>query len=937
MVSLRKAASLFLIVIISLRIAASDDIYFSKIGIEHGLSQLTVMSIYQDELGTMWFGTREGVNRYNGSSIEVFNPVQSDTNSLGGSNIKNICGNQAGQVFIQTPGSINEYNLYTGQMQIIDRNTVTDAIAYGKNCLWIAERNTLYSYCNGKKKSYLAFPTGTSATKCIFQSSDERLFIGTISSGVIVIDQNKKSRTALGDCSPVSSIFEDSKKNIWIGTWQNGLYKLNNDGSTENYTATNPLSRYKISADFVRAIAEDNNGNIWVGTKNGLDKLSIESGIVKHYSADESNDRQLSNESVWALTKDKQGTIWVGTYFGGVNYFNPEIDFYTFHNFTNGSLQNKPYPIISDIIEDENNNLYLCTEGDGLIYYNPKTKIYKNYRTETSNTNSLSTNNIKTSYYDRANHTLWLGMHLGGLCKFDTKTATITRYSKVKPEWEQSDVVRAIIPYHNKLLIGTYNGIFSFEPETGVFEPLRIKGKELVRYCVDMKLDDKNRLWIAGNGLMWYNITTGASKTYQPENNDSTSIANNGIIKLLIDKHHTMWVATSGGGVNRFNEAGHNFVRYDSKHSGLKNDFISNIRESQYGYLIVTTTHGFSILDAENNKTFNYGIENGLPLNSLYNGGICVTRSGEIYIAGMNGMVSFFEENLTVPHRPYTVNLINLSINNMPVKPGDKSGILKQSLPFTREITLDYTQTMITIEVASNNYIPANRPIFRYKVEGFSNQWTTIPQAINKLNFMNLSAGNYMLMVEAVSPVDGLVVASTNLKIVVKPPYYKTWYAYIAYVLLVLLMIWRYLIFNHSKVLLKTSLEYEKKQIEHIEEVNQSKLRFFTNISHEFRTPLTLIAGQVDMLLQMHKVQPAIYNRILSIKRNTANMQNLINELLEFRKSEQGHLTLKVSEHDLVKFLYEIYISFSEYANFRQINFNFECTDEAIPIAKGSI
>jgi signal transduction histidine kinase/DNA-binding response OmpR family regulator len=352
--------------------------------------------------------------------------------------------------------------------------------------------------------------------------------------------------------------------------------------------------------------------------------------------------------------------------------------------------------------------------------------------------------------------------------------------------------------------------------------------------------------------------------------------------------------------------------------------------ESRLGYILISTTQGFSMLDVENNKIHNYGIENGLPLNSLFNGGMCQTIKGELFMAGMNGMVSFYEENLSIPHRSFNLNLVNLHINNKLVVPGDENNVLEATLPYTKTIELNHRQTMLTIEFAANNYIPANQPVYRYRLEGSSDAWTELPQGITKLNFMNLGAGKYKLVVEAISPADGKLIASTDLNIQVFPPFYFAWYAYLFYLMLIVFIVWRYVGFSRSRLLLQTSLTYEKKEKEHLEEVNQSKLRFFTNISHEFRTPLTLIVGQVDMLLQTHNIQPSIYNRILNVKRNTLNMQNLINELLEFRKTEQGHLHIKVSESDLVKFLYEIYLPFSEYANYRQIKFNFECQEPEI-------
>ena len=666
---------------------------------------------------------------------------------------------------------------------------------------------------------------------------------------------------------------------------------------------------------------------MWIGTKKGLDCLVAGTNQFKHYDSEGQNNRQLSNESVWALIKDNQGTIWVGTYFGGVNYFNPDINFYTQHNLQDGIFRNKPFPIISSIVEDEKENLYLCSEGNGLIYYNTKNNSYKIFSTA----DGLTSENIKAAYYDYQKSQLWLATHLGGVCVLNTKTGLFTPYNNIKPEWAQTEILSSIIPFGNNILAGTHGGLFLFDRETKKYSLFSAKLHKLVNFIQDVKLDKSWNVWVAGiNGVYKYNLKNQNVETYKFNVNDSTSLSYNNASKIMVDSKGRVWIGTSGGGLNLYLPATNSFKRYDQKHVGLINDFVSNIMESRFGYLIISTTKGFSMLDVENNKMHNFSAENGLPLNSLYSGGQCLTRKGEIYLTGMNGMVSFNEENLSIPHRLFNLNLVNLWINNQLVQPNDENGILEKSLAYTKLVELNHKQTMLTIEFASNNYIPANQPVYRYKLEGFSDMWTELPQGITKLNFMNLGAGKYKLVVQAISPVDKQILTSTDLSIRVYPPFYLAWYAYLFYVLLIFIIIRWYIQFSRSRLLLETSLSYEKKEKEHIEEVNQSKLRFFTNISHEFRTPLTLIAGQVDMLLQTHNIQPTVYNRILSIKRNTLNMQSLINELLEFRKTEQGHLQLKVSKHDLVKFLYEVYLSFAEYANYRQIKFTFDCNENEI-------
>jgi signal transduction histidine kinase/ligand-binding sensor domain-containing protein/DNA-binding response OmpR family regulator len=918
----------FYLFLITLRIHAADDIYFSKIGIEQGLAQLSVMTIYQDELGYMWFGTREGVSRYNGNSMEVFRPVANDSNSLNGSLVKTICGNRNGLVFIQSQNGINEYDMRTSKMKLVQRQNV-DAIAYGFRNLWIAEHNKLYAWQDGVKTLYIEIDELKSPIRSILQTSDQRIVVGTLSSGVYIIDQNKKYRLVIPDCSQVSSLFEDDKKNIWVGTWHDGLYKIERSGVIRNYKR-NEGDKNAISSNFVRAICQDNRNFLWVGTRRGLDKMNIELDVFSHYQSGGTPSLELSNESVWSLLKDPQGTIWAGTYFGGVNYFNPDIDFYAFHNLSQGLFLNKPFPVISEIIEDKTGRLLLCSEGDGLIIYDPKTKNYSNIKAGV-NGKGLSSDNIKTGYYDADEHVLWLGTHLGGVTRVNLHNFQTEQIRYLKPDWEQSDIVRAIVPYQGNLLIATYNGLFVLDKRTRRISLFSAALHRQVSYFIDLKIvgDD---MWLASSGLYRYNLKTRKITEYLNMTGDETSISHNNVMKLLVDRQKRLWIATNGGGLNLYNPQSDSFTHFNSQNAGFKNDFISNLMESKFGYIFISTTQGLTVLDAENNKTYNYASENGFPLNSLYNGGMCTLRSGEIYVAGMNGMVSFFEENLSTPQRAFNLNLVNLWINNNLVMPGDENRVLKKSLPYTKSIKLNHKQSMLTIEFAANNYITFNKPLYRYRLEGFSDNWTELPVGINKLNFMNLNQGSYRLHVQALSPIDKEPVANTYLQMQVFPPFYKAWYAYLFYVLLVIFLVWRYIIFTRSKLLLKTSLEYEKKQKEHIEEVNQSKLRFFTNISHEFRTPLTLIAGQVDMLMQMSNIQPTVFNRILNIKRNTLNMQNLINELLEFRKSEQGHLTVKVVQRDIVDFLYEIYLSFTEYANYRDIKFEFENAGQHINI-----
>lgn len=911
---------------------ANNDIFFHKISVEQGLSQFSVNAIYQDEFGILWFGTREGINRFNGNSIDVLYPTFDNKNAMPESIILNLCGDKNGHIYVHSLNGVTNYNLQTSTFTPVYQGHV-DRIAYGNQNLLLGIGNKLHQYTGGKMNLFMEIEKIKSGISWIMQASDNRIYIGTISSGVFVLDNKKQVKHVINDCSEVSYIFEDDKKRIWISTLADGIYKMERDGSIVNYHTNSNPNGTNISSNDARTICQDNNGSIWIGTYKGLNKLNSEKDVFTHYGSEKNSELYLSNESVWSLLKDAQGTIWVGTYFGGINYFNPDVNFYTFHDLQNGIFQNKPFPVISHIIEYDANTLFLCTEGNGLIYYNLRDRTYKVALLDKEYPTSIFANNIKATYYDSARKELWIGTHLGGVYVMNTGNRTIEKFPAIKPDWPKSNIVHAIIPYGDKLLIGTQNGLFVLDKTTKNFSLFSPKLHEVVNFIQDIKIDKNQRLWIASNnGLYRYNLSNNKTEEYHYSESDPKSISHNNATKLLIDSKDRVWIATAGGGANLFDEKSNSFVRYNKETFGLINNYVSNLCESFLGKIILSTTKGLAILDVENNALSNLSMENGFPINSLYNGGMNVSSNGELYIAGMDGLISFFEEDLNSPHKNFKMNLVNLWVNNTEVIPNDKTGILKKSLLYTDKIRLSAKQRMLTVEFASDNYIQANYAYYRYKLEGFSDTWTELLKGSEKLSFMNLSPGKYRLVVEGILRDDASLVDSISLFITISPPIYNTWYAYLLYSFLIGLIIWRLVLASRAKLILKTSLDYEKKEKENLEKTNQSKLRFFTNISHEFRTPLTLIRSQIDMLLQMHDIKPVVFNRILSIDRNTYNMQNLIDELLAFNKSEQGHLKIRVSQYDLIGFIYEIYLSFLEFANTKKIQLDFESNIEKIDV-----
>ena len=323
-----------------------------------------------------------------------------------------------------------------------------------------------------------------------------------------------------------------------------------------------------------------------------------------------------------------------------------------------------------------------------------------------------------------------------------------------------------------------------------------------------------------------------------------------------------------------------------------------------------------------------YGTENGFPLTAVNENALFVTHDGEVFLGGIQGMISFWEKKLHFTPKSYSIILSRLLVNGKEITAGDDTGILEQSIAYTPEISLKADQSMFSIEYATSNFIPANRNEIVYRLEGFSDEWNHTDRKQTLITYTNLNPGKYTLVIKS----DGDGIEEARLLIRVLPPWYETWWAYLIYTICTVSLLW-YLIQNYnSRIKLRESLKYEKKHIEDLEALNQSKLRFFTNISHEFRTPLTLIVGQVETLLQVQTFTPNIYHKILGIYKNSLQLRELITELLDFRKQEQGHMKIKVSRHNLVNFLYENYLLFLEYASSKQINFKFNKQSDDIEV-----
>lgn len=903
----------------------AGNIVFRHLDMSDDLSHYSVMALYQDEKGLIWMGTRNGTSVYDGNNMITYRHSLSDSTTIHNNYIHDIDGDRNGHVYFLTNRGVCVFDKKLEFFTELYVGSAND-IACFRNDLFIVEENRVLKYdANGRKTdSFYELPDKSMHISCILFSGDE-LLLGTEKDGMFVYSPASGELSHPLKFGQICDIYKDTQGRCWIGTLDEGLFLLEKDKVTAYRHNSSDMTT--ICSDFVRKICEDKEGNIWVGTFWGLNKYIESEGNFERFTADAKT--KLTYSSIWSMICDKQGTLWVGTYFGGVNYFNASqtvCQHYIADKDAAGVL------VVGAMTEDNDHNLWICTEGEGLCRLDLKTNKVFWYKHDSKNFNSLSHNNLKSIYFDGKKNVLWIGTHLGGLNKFDLNTGKFTRYlyGKGGKSSYKSNIICDIVPYQDDLLLATHDGVYRFKPSDGTFSPMfkdNQKG-DVIGLALDLQLDQRGILWIAGTdkGAYAYDFNQDKLYSYLPD----TALSSNGVNCLFEDNDGRLWLCMAESGIDLYRMEQNDFENFDEEHHGLLSDCVYGACEMGNDKLLFITDNGLARFDYNNRKFTNFKANVSLPLVGINQKAIYRASNGRIYVGGVDGLISFVPEDLEQDALNYDIFPSKLFVNDQEISVGDETGILQSSLSDTPKITLGYGQNTFSVEYSVTNYVPLVREELVYKLENFSEQWSVFRNG-KMVTYTNLNPGTYTLVVKSMGEANGLAQQS-RLEIEVLPPWYRTIWAYLGYGILLCILLYLVITFYKHRVKLQTELEYERKHIKDIEDLNQYKLRFFTNISHEFRTPLTIIIGQMELLLQIKSFVPAVYSRMLNVYKSSMQLQSLITELLDFRKQEQGQMKIKVSPHNIVDFLKEIYLLFKEYAETKGLELNFVSSEKSIEV-----
>ena len=933
MSSLNKIAICLLFLCAGVNYAFSDipeQINFSYISINEGLSQSTVFSIDQDQRGNMWFATYDGVNKYDGYSFTVYQHNEDDPNSIANDISRIVKADSQGRVWIGTRDGLSYYDeekdkfrnfFYEKKGKKLQINGIAE-ISPEQLLISTQEGLTMFDI---KESRFVDDSFSTAMHKIVASAlyrQGDIIYIGTPVDGLYSysIPQKKLERiTPITGTKQIQAILQQSPTRIWIATEGAGLLLFNpktQEVKTYHHSSSNPKS---ISSNYIRSLALDSQNRLWIGTFNDLNIYHEGNDSFVSYSSSPVESGSLSQRSVRSIFMDSQGGMWLGTYFGGLNYYHPIRN-----RFKN--IQRIPYKnslsdnVVSCITEDKDKNLWIGTNDGGLNLYNPKTQQFTHYiLQENEREIGIGSNNIKAVYVDEQKSLVYIGTHAGGLTVLHRNSGQMESFNQLNSQLVNENVYAILPDKEGSILLGTLSALVSFNPEKRSFTTID-KEKDGTPFTSQritiLFRDSRKRLWIGGEEGISVFQQEGIEIEKAPILPESsvTKMFTNCIYEAA---NGIIWVGTREG-FYCFNEKEKKIKRYTTA-NGLPNNVVYGILEDTFGRLWVSTNRGISCFNPETEKFRNFTESDGLQSNQFNTSSFCRTSNGQMYFGGINGITTFRPELLL--DNPYTppVVITKLQLFNKTVRPDDETGILTKNINETESITLKSWQTAFTLEFVVSNYISGQHNTFAYKLEGYDKEWYYLTDK-RTVSYSNLPQGTYHFLVKAANSDGKWNTVPTMLEIVVLPIWYKTWWAIVLFLAIFIGFITFVFRFFWMRKSMEAELEIERRDKEHQEEINQMKMRFFINISHELRTPLTLILAPLQEII--NKISDRwTRNQLEYIQRNANRLLHLVNQLMDYRRAELGVFELKAKRENAHQLIQDNFLFYDKLARHKKITY----------------
>lgn len=936
-------------------------ILFDKITTQDGLSNDMVLCMLQDKMGFLWFGTRNGLNKYDGHDFTVYKNIPSDSSSLLDNSVFAIYEDEQHRLWIATDKGVNLFNRKTENFKRF---------------------KVKFPSYNDSPNSLSGGIVSDQHGNIWYGNQINGLFRLNISTGLF-----KKYKL---DYNKVSSIHKDNSNNLWVGTFDGRVNKYQPVKDKFKTYLTTENDHVDIRENFVWIITENYSGELMVATSIGVFKYDNKSDAFFSYNKSNLSGSFRNNE-IRFFFEEVPGIQWIGTYGKGLIRFdktkNQYRNFQVQPNNPNGINNND----VNVIYKDRSGVLWIGTQ-QGINKVDPAKNLFTHYQHDPNKSNSLILNFV-TAFCEDENGRIWIGTYGGGIDLFNRNTGTFEHYQhkKGQPSSLASNAVRAIEKdAFGRLWIGTMEGLDVYEHETNSFHHIShgdsnkfsISGKDIMavisndnniwvgtygdglnkivlddhgdikhiehfkaslngishNYIRDIYIDINGIVWIGtlGGGLNKYDPVTGSFTRYTHDPEDPKSIGHNLINSIQEDKDGNLWIGTWGG-LMFFDRSLQEFSRYTIE-DGLADDMISEIQIDKKGNVWVSTFNGLTRIHTSSNeekKIINYSVDNGLQGNKFNVNASLKTSSDELLFGGTTGFNIFHPSQIPVNKYIPPVHVTELYIFNERIEIGkkyDNRVILEKSVSSSKSITLKHKYKVVSFNFAALSYSMIEQNQFAHRLEGVDKSWSYHMGPSAEATYSNLQPGEYILNVRASNNNGIWNEQGTQLIIEVLPPPWKTWWAYSIYAFFIAFILYLARNYSISKATLQNKIKFEQLEREKSEEINQLKFKFFTNISHEFRTPLTLILGPLEKLLQSNQADQESKRQLFLMHRNSKRLLHLINQLMDFRKMETGNLKLRAKESDIIRFIHEIKNAFNDFADSHNISFFFNTNVKSLAL-----
>ena len=888
----------------------SINFFFSHLGVEDGLSQVSVLDIFQDSDGYIWFGTRNGANRYDGYEFVVYQNEVNNNATLTDNYIRGFAEDNRKNIWIATSNGINCIDYKTKKItrfypKSINKECTTNII----NRLLKHSDGNVYAFCNRSvfkcsmnQTVETVFPDIAipSPTYSVAQAPDKDIYIGTESNGLYIYSENWKLKKHVPIDGIIATILPDNNGDIWLGLDETGICLFNKNKQTFTWLHKDNTN---LNNNSIRTFVSYGDSSILVGTFRGLNILNKKELTITPANINIAGKGGLSHYSIHSMLIDKDQTLWIGTYSAGVNYHSP------FYRPVSYITPNEYAGIIGKGQQDKDGNMWFATEGAGLFYYNPENGRQQLYPIKPLHEGNYEINIIKSILIQ--GDSILCSTHFGSVYLFSIRDK---QYKKLY-DFQHNDIFSLYIDKSKRLWIPTNSSQNLVMVD---------KGKQTNRFMangisrsfkwVTVIHELEPELFLFGtlsDSLYLYDMKKETVRNLSTELQPDPKFEKLGNITAITqDNEGYVWIATNKNGLYRLNR-NLKLAKHNQKKDGLSDSYINSLTIDQHQNIWVTTGKSIYKLNRTTDTFSEMKIADTPAMEFTRFSGNSISADGSIYFPGDKGVLFFNPDKIMVNPNIPPVDITSLIVNNK----DDVTGNIEDG-----EITLTSDQNNITFRYTALNFIHSERNQYAYKLEGADPAWHMVGNR-REAYYSNLAPGTYTFRIKASNNDNIWNPEEATLRITIDPPFYKTWWAYLLYFCIITFIMVRIIRHQHDKHERERELRYKQMEQDKVNELHEERMRMFTNFSHELRTPLTLIINPLNDLMQYVSFSPEIKETLQLIKKNTGRMLLLVNNLMDIQKYEAGKTVLQKTSFNFSSFIREMYHSFESVADNREIRF----------------